>query len=178
MQATQTLDAVPIPIAQPIRGQVSDATSRYAVDLEWNGASLQGRLGGWWFAEKIRLERSPRGLIGYVSSRSVHLTVHVAYTAEARLELLIGGHGQTQTIELGLSDDPKGYWRDHRGEVTPIDCERTDDGYVISVADRRVSLRADLTPDWVAISAGLVSLAAQRAVSSAMLESLGELREL
>ena len=176
MQATQRFQTMLVPIAQTIRGEVSDPTSHYAVKLDWNGSRVEGRLGGWWFAEKISLERSPHGLIGYVTSRSVHLTVNVRLIG-ARLELLIASRGETQQIEIVMSDCSTGIWRGADGLHTPIHLERTATGNVIQVAERRVTLSAPSSPDWVVVSAGLIGLAAQRAVSTALLESLKELRE-
>ena len=176
MQATQTFSSPPFPIAQTMRGQVSDATSRYGIHLNWNGSRIEGRLGGWWFAEKISLERSPHGLIGYVTSRSIHLTVNVTLT-EARLELLIASRGCTETMNLGLSDGSTGIWHGCRGQPTSIQLEQTAAGFTLLAAEQRVTLNSSSSPDWVAVSAALVSLAAQRAVSSAMLESLRAMRE-
>lgn len=174
MQATQTFITMPLPSVQIIRGEVSDATSRYGIHLNWNGSSMEGRLGGWWFAEKISLERSPHGLIGYVTSRSVHLTVNVTLV-DARLELLIASRGCTETMNLELSDGSTGIWHGCSGQPTPIQLVQTAAGVKVLAAERRVTL--DSPSDWVAVSAALVSLAAQRAVSSAMLESLRAMRE-
>ena len=176
MQATQRFQTMPVPIAQTIRGEVSDPTSRYAVNLDWNGSRINGRLGGWWFAEKISLERSPHGLIGFVTSRSVHLTVNVRLVG-ARLELLIASRGETQQIEIVMSDRSTGIWRVQGCQPTPIHLEQTASGHVIHAGERRVSLNAPSSPAWVVVSAGLVSLAAHQAVSTALLESLKELRE-
>ena len=175
MQATQKFSAMPVPIIQTIRGEVSDATSRYAVNLNWNGSRIEGQLGGWWFPEKVLLERSPHGLIGYVNSRSVHLTINVTLH-ETRLELLIASRGHTETMALELGNST-GVWRSSRGLEAPIDLEQTLSGYVIQAAEQRVTVKAPSSLDWVVISAGLVSFAAQRAVSNALLESLKELRE-
>ena len=176
MQATQTFFTPPTQIAQTIRGEVSDATSRYGIHLNWSGSRIEGRLGGWWFPEQLSLERSPRGLIGYVTSRSIHLTVNVTL-ADARLELLIASRGFTETINLELSDAPSGVWFEPSGQRTSIQFEQTATGWTLLAANRRVTLSAASSPDWVAVSAALVSLAAQRAVSSAMLESLRAMRE-
>lgn len=176
MQATQRFSAMPVPIVQTIRGEVSDATSRYAVNLNWNGSRIEGRLGGWWFAEKLLLERSPHGLIGYVNSRSIHLTINVTLNG-TRLELLIASRGCTETMALELSEAATGVWHSSQGLEAPIHLEQTVSGYVIQTPEQRVNLSAPSSLDWVVISAGLVSLAAQRAVSNALLESLKDLRE-
>lgn len=176
MQVTQRFHAISAPTLETIRGEVSDGISRYGVQLNWNGARLEGRLGGWWFPEKTSLERSPHGLIGYVASRSVHLTINVALLNH-RLELLIACHGCTEVLQLGLSDGSIGIWHGRDGEQTPIYFEQTATGCTVRADQRRVTLIAPSSPDWVVASAGLVSLAAQRAVSVAMLESLRALRE-
>jgi hypothetical protein len=176
VQATHRLTAMPVPINQTIRGAVSDATSRYAVHLNWNGSRVEGRLGGWWFPEKISLERSPHGLIGQVNSRSVHLTVNVTLN-DAQLELLIAGHGDTQTIALELSGANAGMWRGHDGQRTPVHLEQSANEYTVMAGQQRVTLSASSSPAWVILSAALVSLAAQRAVSQALLESLRAMRE-
>ena len=176
MQATQTNNATPIQIAQQIRGDVTDAQSNLQIDLRWNGARLEGRLGGWWFPERIDLERSPRGLIGTVSSRAVLLSVNVTLTG-ARLELLIGVRGFTHTVQLGLSDAPTGIWHGRDGLQTPIQFAQTASGWNAIVGQQRVNLNATASPDWVALSAATLSLVAQGEIAQAMLESLKALRE-
>jgi hypothetical protein len=73
-----------------IKGAIHDPLARYDLALRWDGTLLEGRLGGWWFAETLRLERRGYNLLGTVLSNAVRLAVSAHFNA-TQLEVRFSG---------------------------------------------------------------------------------------
>ncbi len=162
---------------QRIKGAIEDPFARYNISLRWDGQTLEGRLGGWWFAENLRLERRIHSLLGTVLSGAVRLAVS-AQVSSQQLEIRISGSrhferaivflgGQTLTGQVFQND-----------VAAPLEFQILHGKLSGKINHGQpIQLEANNTPDWILLTAAIIADAAQREVSKALLESLDAMGE-
>jgi hypothetical protein len=167
------------PIAIPptrIKGAIHDPLARYDLALRWDGALLEGRLGGWWFAETLRLERRGYSLLGTVLSNAVRLAVSAHFNA-SQLEVRFSGSRFVERAVVYLGESTytgKVYF----GEThTNLELHLENGVLEGKIGELPVRLSAPNAPDWILLASVLVAHAAQKEVSKALLESLDSMGE-
>jgi hypothetical protein len=167
----------PITIAPTrIKGAIHDPLARYDLALRWDGAVLEGRLGGWWFAETLRLERRGYNLLGTVLSNAVRLAVS-AHVNASQLEVRFSGSRFVERAVVYLGDQTysgKVYFEESQ---TALEFRLENSVLEGKIGDLPVKLAASGAPDWILLAAALVAHAAQKEVSKALLESLDSMGE-
>ncbi len=175
--ATGTQPISTLRTRQRIKGSILDPLARYDIALSWDGQQLEGRLGGWWFAENLRLERRVHSLLGTVLSGAVRLVVS-AHVSNHQLEIRFSGSRFIERAVVFLGAETL------RGEIfygdqaQPLEFRIFDgllEGQVF--AGQPIKLLAQNVPDWILLTAAIVSDVAQREVSRALLESLDSMGE-
>jgi hypothetical protein len=157
------------PSTQVLRGHVADRFERRALRVSWNGARLEGRIGGWWFPQTFALERSQSGLIG----RSGALAINITH-GNGLLEVLVGGAGYSERVTLELATMTG--WLE-RGETREPVRVQNHDASSVTVGTHSASLEPTDAPGWIALSAVLVAVITERELSRTLLESLRDLRD-
>jgi hypothetical protein len=171
------LGTAPITLAPTrIKGAIHDPLARYDLALRWDGALLEGRLGGWWFAETLRLERRGYSLLGTVLSNAVRLAVSAHFNA-TQLEVRFSGSRFVERAVVYLGDQT--YTGNvYFGESQTAFNLRLEQGVLEGrIGDLPVKLSAPNAPNWILLTAILVAYAAQKEVSKALLESLDSMGE-
>jgi hypothetical protein len=171
------LGTAPLTIAPTrIKGAIHDPLARYDLALRWDGAHLEGRLGGWWFAETLRLERRGYSLLGTVLSNAVRLAVSAHFNA-SQLEVRFSGSRFVERAIVYLGETT--YTGKVYFEENPTSLEFTLENGALDgkIGDLPVKLSAPNAPDWILLTAALVAYAAQKEVSKALLESLDSMGE-
>lgn len=159
-----------------IKGAIQDPLARYDLALRWDGTYLEGRLGGWWFAETLRLERRGYGLLGTILSNAVRLAVSAHFNA-TQLEVRFSGSRFVERAVVYLGEETytgKVYFAE---KPTPIALRLDQDNLTGTIGDLPVKLSAPSAPDWILLTAALAAYAAQKEVSKALLESLDSMGE-
>jgi hypothetical protein len=160
-----------------LRGSVRNAHLRYRFQLRWDGATLEGRLGGRFIGERLRLQGNANELLGTVTGGIGNLAVRASHDAEKLCLRVVGGCG-----ELSAETDLRS------GKGT-LQHGGSSGSFVVEPGLGLLSLRFSDTetvrlerignaPDWVSIAAALLTVIVTREINRAQLEALREMGEL
>jgi hypothetical protein len=177
----QLINIAPISVLpltrQRIKGSILDPLARYDIALTWDGQQLEGRLGGWWFAENLRLERRVNSLLGTVFSGAVRLAIS-AQVSNHQLEIRFSGSRYIErAVAFFGSEQIKGevFYGDN---AQPLEFQITNGQLVGQIfGGQPIKLNAPNVPDWILLTSAIIADAAQREVSKALLESLDSMGE-
>ena len=127
---TAPLPTRPAP-ARTLSGEVRDGLNRYGVQLHTAGDTIEGRLGGRWLGERLRLQLEDHAhhgleLLGSVSSGLVRLTVRASYRPDPHtsntgtLELRVVGPNPARTATLRVTADSASGTASHGDRTYPL----------------------------------------------------------
>jgi hypothetical protein len=160
-----------------IKGAIHDPLARYDIALRWDGQQLEGRLGGWWFAENLKLERRVHSLLGTVLSSAVRLAIS-AHVSSNQLEIRFSGSRHIERAVVYMGSEL------FTGQVFcgdqshPLEFRTSGNKLEGTVhGGQPIRLEAGNVPDWILLTTALIADVAQREVSKALLESLDSMGE-
>ena len=160
-----------------IKGAIHDPLARYDIALRWDGQQLEGRLGGWWFAENLKLERRVHSLLGTVLSSAVRLAIS-AHVSSNQLEIRFSGSRHIERAVVYMGSEL------FTGQVFcgdqshPLEFRASGNKLEGAVhGGQPIHLEAGNVPDWILLTTALIADVAQREVSKALLESLDSMGE-
>ena len=160
-----------------IKGAIHDPLARYDIALRWDGQQLEGRLGGWWFAENLKLERRVHSLLGTVLSSAVRLAIS-AHVSSNQLEIRFSGSRHIERAVVYLGSElftGQGFCGD---QSYPLEFRTSGNKLEGAVqGGQPIRLEAGNVPDWILLTTALIADVAQREVSKALLESLDSMGE-
>ncbi len=160
-----------------IKGAIHDPLARYDIALRWDGQQLEGRLGGWWFAENLKLERRVHSLLGTVLSNAVRLAIS-AQVSSNQLEIRFSGSRYIERAVVYLGSDKFSGQVFQGDQAHPLEFRIIGNQLTGSVfGGQPIKLEAGQVPDWILLTAAIIADASSREVSKALLESLDSFGE-
>jgi hypothetical protein len=163
--------------SERIKGSINDPLARYDIALRWDGQQLEGRLGGWWFAENLKLERRVHSLLGTVLSSAVRLAIS-AQVSSNQLEIRFSGSRHIERAVVYLGSDTFTGQVFQGDQSYPLEFRINHNKLEGAVhGGQNIRLEAGHVPDWILLTTAIIADAAQREVSKALLESLDSMGE-
>jgi hypothetical protein len=172
--------------ATTIRGVSRNANLRYGVQLRWDGATLEGRIGGRFLGERVHLHGSGNELLGLIAGGIGNIAVRATLN-DQQLELRAVGTRGEFSAEIDLNS-ATGVLKD-RGSSTDFSLNRNSYNLTLTLSDaEEIQLQGNTmlgntalgnaAPDWVVVTAALFSVIVTREINRAQLESLRDMGEL
>jgi hypothetical protein len=160
-----------------LRGSVRNAHLRYGFQLRWDGTTLEGRLGGRFIGEHLRLRGSATELLGIVTGGIGNLAVRAVVSAEKLHLRVITGSGEV-SAETALGSGT-GVLHDRGSSGAFVIGQRAAQLNLTLSDTESVQLEgAEKAPDWIRLTSVLLAVIVTREINRAQLESLRDMGEL